>query len=125
MTPTFAAIATPGIQIPVMSPITASILMTMSVHHHSRGKRTPSKQSRMNLGGRTDIAASTKSASARMAGGHHESGVRGIRSFLARADRLERCSEANLNVGRIGGRACRPTEQRADVRGIQGVRFGW
>src|SRR5690606_35840207 len=100
-TPVLAASATPGIQMPAMSPITASILMTMSVHHHSRGKPTPFKQSRMNAGGRNDIAASTNKARARTAGGHHRSGIRVMRSLLASADRRERCPECLVEVGRV------------------------
>ncbi len=37
----------------------------MSTHHQSRGNLTPSRQSRMNLGGWIDMTASPKRAAAR------------------------------------------------------------
>lgn len=42
----------------------------MSTHHQSRGNLTPSRQSRMNLGGWIDMTASPKRAAAKMAVGH-------------------------------------------------------
>src|SRR5699024_4788411 len=108
MTPIVAASAIPGIQIPATKPTTVKDLITSNVHHHSRGKLTPSRQSRMNFMGRMDIAISPVRTIANSATGHHGSGIRDIILLPASADGCENVVDGSAQLILISKAGRRP-----------------
>src|ERR1051326_4945494 len=77
ITPTFALNPMPAWLIPTSRPAMARVFTTMSTHHQSRGRLTPSRQTWMNLGGRRDIRTSEASNARRPHCAHVVPGGRG------------------------------------------------